>query len=1206
MKKRPPTSQMGELFVFPLEPEEQELSSLDPPDRLERERALDITRSWIVEAPAGSGKTGLLIQRYLKLLGLPEVEQPEQVLAITFTLKAAGEIRERILKQLELASSPGQPQTGFERETRAFALTVLERDRKLGWGLLEHSRRLNIRTIDSVCAEIARSLPILSGSGSLSPSEDASSLYKLAAERTLMQLGRKDAALSNALRLVLLHRDGNLAQVQDLLAEMLSLRDQWARLIPLGPQLQDEAFLDGPVLQQIERTLEEAICIELAKLADIFPSMLLQDLASIAGELGNNPSTNDDASPIRICANVYHAPAKAATDLDHWKAIAHLLLKKDDQWRSRFSRTDLRFEIDKVQAARLKEIVDQLQHRDDLREALKTVRTLPPPKYPEEQWKVAKALFRVLYRALAELQLVFSERGECDFIEPSLLARAALRRDGVAFETAIGTKLQHLLVDEMQDTSTSQYELIQLLTQGWDGHSQTVFLVGDPKQSIYLFRQARVEGFIRTMQQQCLGDLKLGTLRLTANFRSQRRLVEAFNVDFSHIFPHAIEAEHLEEAPYLPANPVRSPSEAVNSIVWHTQVISSGSSRDQKRSFRKRLLRIEAEEVRHIIEQWQSRPLPPDRSTPWKIAVLVRNREHLSRIIAELKHDRTSLPIPFRAVNIEPLAERPEILDLFALTRALLHPADRIAWLAVLRAPWCGLELADLHELIGGNEAQFSDTTIAECILHRSQSLSPEAQERVARVWPVLDSAIKLHSRLPLSEWIERTWRSLGGDAHLIPEQKTNARMYFELLDELEQRGTFSLRQLHTRLKSLFAESLASPGAVDLMTIHGAKGLEWDVVLVPGLERKSRNNRSRLLNWNEMISSNEDAARILLAPIIAKGAASESLNLWLHRIQRSREQAEYKRLFYVACTRAREELHLFASPEQKQNGEILQNYGSLLQAAWPAAESHFVDSHVQSKPLVAPVIPLPISEDSLVLPTLAASDAETNTSLLYRLPLSFAPASRFSTKGTARPAVPAFFPSMFQRPEGSFEARALGNATHLFLELLAQQLATGTIPQDLLEQLSGWSPRILAVVRSFGLSPRDVDRIAKQVHDALLLTLRDPAGLWVLGTHKEGFSERALIAWNEERSSVRLDRIFQAGAEPFAPGSDYLWIVDYKTTQYSGSDREQFFSHEREKYAPQLHAYTRILGNSKDSNRVRLGLYYPMLPGLTWWIPDGE
>src|ERR1700755_1100093 len=136
MKKRPSTQQMGELFDFPVEPEKIELpasppshgAEAQPADHAERMRALDVTRSWIVEAPAGSGKTGLLIQRYLKLLALPEVEEPEQVLAVTFTLKATGEIRERVLEQLERAAAPEDTKNEFERETRALALAVLERD----------------------------------------------------------------------------------------------------------------------------------------------------------------------------------------------------------------------------------------------------------------------------------------------------------------------------------------------------------------------------------------------------------------------------------------------------------------------------------------------------------------------------------------------------------------------------------------------------------------------------------------------------------------------------------------------------------------------------------------------------------------------------------------------------------------------------------------------------------------------------------------------------------------------------------------------------------------------------------------------------------------------------------------------------------------------------------------------------------------------
>ena len=185
--------------------------------------------------------------------------EPEQVLAITFTVKATAEIRERVMAQLESAArrQPLKVRASSSGRRGALAEAVLRRDRALGWGLLENPQRLRVRTIDSVCAEIARSLPVLSGGGGgQAPVDDASPLYREAARRTLMQLGGDDAALNDALRTVLLHRDGNLAECERLLAEMLQLRDQWGELIPLRREELDDAYLDGTVLPRLERTLE--------------------------------------------------------------------------------------------------------------------------------------------------------------------------------------------------------------------------------------------------------------------------------------------------------------------------------------------------------------------------------------------------------------------------------------------------------------------------------------------------------------------------------------------------------------------------------------------------------------------------------------------------------------------------------------------------------------------------------------------------------------------------------------------------------------------------------------------------------------------------------------------------------------------------------------------------------------------------------------
>ncbi len=1193
---------MADLFVVPKgESTRGDAEAERPPDWQERERALDIRWSWIVEAPAGSGKTGLLIQRYLKLLADESVEQPEQVLAITFTVKATSEMRERVMTQLEDAacSDALNGASEFDMETRALAKAVLRRDALLGWGLLEHPRRLKIRTIDSVCGEIAHSLPVLSGSGGgQSPAEDATPMYREAARQTLMQLGGDDAPLDAALRTVLLHRDGSLADCERLLMEMLPLRNQWGELVPLlgRPGMTDE-FLDREVLPQLQKALEQAICDGLSQLSQSVPGGVLQELASLAGEMGHADGYRGAPSPIAIWAGLYDAPQEVAEDLGRWLGLIHLVTTGGNKWRSAFQKNYLMFEVDKDYAARLRGLVDELREHEKVLESIKRVKCLPPPVYPQEQWRVAKALFRVLSRALAELQLVFARRGECDFAEWGLLAQSALRRDGAAddLNEALGMKLQHLLVDEMQDTSTSQYELIELLTRGWDGQSQTVFLVGDPKQSIYLFRQARVERFVRTMQTQMLGDLRLGSLRLTANFRSQRGLVDAFNEDFLLLFPRVGDTADIEDVPYVEAQAVREQSKAgAQSVVWHTHVLPSG---EDAKVDRRKQSRSEAKQVRTIVEQWRQRPLPKGRIEPWKIAVLVRSRNVLGDIVSELK-DEAKGPIPFRAINIEPLGERQEVLDLFALTRALLHPADRVAWFAVLHAPWCGLGLADLHVLAGTDDQEWAERCVEDAIVQRGDLLSEESCSRLMRMWPVLQAAREHRTGLTTAQWLERTWRSLGGDSYLRATEMANARQYLQLLDEVEQQiGAIDIGLLKRRLDRLFAEPATVVGAVDLMTIHGAKGLEWDLVLVPGLEKKEQASRDRLLTWTEIASSHNEAAHIVLAPIAERGEGSKELNAWLKGIGKAREAAERKRLFYVACTRAREELHLFASPKMTAKGEISREHGSLLATAWPAAERHFVTPPPTpgdtAKMFEMALVATPRRRDDDFVGDIAATEAETvRSATIQRLPLNFEPESRFAvTRKLSYGAASA--PAHFERPVGSFEARAFGNAVHAFAEALTKRLANGTSVDSLLHELPEWTPRIAAVLRGDGLPPAAVRQETARVKTGLSNLLQDKEGLWVLGSHEEATSELALTSWGERRSSVRMDRVFRGGAKPLDAGNEYLWVIDYKTATHGREGVDEFLAAEREKYEGQMAAYARMMNDRVEVERLRVGLYYP-------------
>ena len=1223
---------MAELLQFPLFPSEEDDSPQPalPPDHTARQRALDMRHSCIVEAPAGSGKTGLLLQRFLKLLAEGGVAQPEEVLAITFTRKATAELRERILDQLHQAASahPLAPDaSNFARETRALADAVLALDARLGWGLLDQPQRLRIRTIDSVCADIARTLPLLSGSGALQPVDNAAPLYREAARRTLLQLGGPDAALSDALRTVLLHRDANLEDLERLLARMLEQRQQWGELVPLDAASLSDTFLDTTVRPRLESSLAAIISAGLTRAVDAMPAGVLEELTAIAERLGRLPAYNA-ARPhqLPLWAGRPTPPTTHADDLPLWDGLLHLLFTKSGDWRRGFNKSQLNVEASSLDKTALQGIIDSIQ-TDALRAVLLAVRALPPARYPAEQWRVAKALFRLLRHALAELKVLFGETSQCDFAELALAAHQALSGDGLAdLASAPGSRLTHLLVDEMQDTSTSQYNLLELLTRSWDGSSQTLFLVGDPKQSIYLFRQARVERFLRTVRERRLGDVPLEPLQLTANFRSQAALVDGFNETFARIFPASANTapnlgEELE-VPFVHADAIRSAASDTPAIHWHTTILGDGDSRgagSDARRLRARRRRTEALRIREAIQQWCSRPLPPGRSEPWRIAVLTRARHHLTAITTELAGRAGRPPIPYRAVDIDPLSERSEVLDALALTRALLHPADRPAWLAVLRAPWCGLSLTDLLCLTGEGPEADAEATVAELVTSRRDQISPIGRQLLDRAWPILAHAVDTLGRTSLATHVERTWRSLGGDVSLSPEHQANVRTFLTVLRELELTGggRVDLKGLAARLATLYAEPAAVENAVELLTIHNSKGLEFDLVLVPGLERRPMHHQTDLLNWLELEPPDNQAAHILLAPIWQRGDAVDRLNRWLSTVRRERNFAEVRRLLYVACTRAREELHLFAACERSTSSgnQVLQpRSDTLLGAAWPVAGELFARHQpAGSTPAANPdhtVVTLPPADDddALVGLALAAAAEHATAPIVHRLPLTFNPLARFNVPIAQRlshPSASVITPaSSFDRPEGSFGVRAFGNVVHRFLQIISQQLERANDPEALLSELAGWSPRLHAALRGEGLAPSHAQREAPRALTALSNALTDPLGRWILSPHPRAANERSLAT---STGVLRADRLFLAGPAPLAPGDDTIWIVDFKTTEQGSRPRDVFEQEELLKYRPQLERYASIQRQIADGKpNIQLALFYPLVPCLLQWPAGGH
>src|SRR6266542_1388744 len=301
----------------------------------------------------------------------------------------------------------------------------------------------------------------------------------------------------------------------------------------------------------------------------------------------------------------------------------------------------------------------------------------------------------------------------------------------------------------------------------------------------------------------------------------------------------------------------------------------------------------------------------PSGSRPSTIAVLVRARAHLPELVEALR----AAGIPYRAVKTDRLADRPLVRDLEALRSALADLADRTAWLAVLRAPWCGLALADLLELCRND----GRSTVPELLRERGARLSAARQIALARCLPVLEDALVRRGRGSVRALVESTWLGLGGPACLANREQgaRDADAYFALLDEQSQAGSLrDAKNFAVKLRELFAPADPSAGIrVEIMPIHQAKGLEWDVVFLPALERQTRQNDKRLMYWRSRRRGGQEL--LLLGPMEPAGKKmdrkSATIESYLRDLDGDCAREELKRLFYVAATRARDRLYLSAS-----------------------------------------------------------------------------------------------------------------------------------------------------------------------------------------------------------------------------------------------------------------------------------------------------
>lgn len=1132
-----------------------------PQDHAARADALDPTRSFLVQAPAGSGKTELLTDRILALLAT--VNRPEEIVAITFTRKAASEMHARVLSKLRRGLD-APPEAMHERRSWELARAALARNAEQGWHLLEHPARLAIRTIDSFCAGLVRSMPWLSELGGMPDiTDDARSHYEAAARATL------DLADDyEAVRILLKHLDVDVQAAKDAIADMLGQRDQWLPLLRHGSDR-----------EAMEATLAEAIGEDLDALSVAMPCGWAEALCGPARLAAAHLQDGDEDNKLLALLDWTEELPPDAELLDAWRAVAHLLLTGTGSLRKTVNK-NLGFP---AKCAHKEPFVAWLEGADGQAawvRRLHSVRDIPAPHFTDAQWEVLGAQLMTLALAVAQLRLRFADKGEVDFIEIAQRAAAALGSadDPGELLLKLDASIRHLLIDEFQDTSQTQLDLLRTLTSGWQaGDGRSLFLVGDPMQSIYRFRKAEV-GLFLEVADIGVGELQPDFLNLTDNFRSQAGIVDWVNRSFVELLPKRSDAGAGAIA-YSPSTAFHEalPDPAVR---FHPAWSREGAAPPE-------------EQAEDIAVELVRQALIDHKGARHPVAVLVRARSHLGNLTRRLAQEG----IRCRAVDLVPLALRPVVADLVQLVRALSHPADRLAWLSVLRAPYCGLTLVSLQRLFGDDHITPVPVLLERALRIVPQTApvtadaapqgslfdaapaepeSPSAQAllgadefaRLRQVAAVLLDKRNASGAMPFAAWVESLWRRLGGPGLYAGLSVANdAESLFQLVERLAPHGSIDVAALDAGISRLFAAPDAADeeeGAVEIMTMHKSKGLQFETVILYGLHRAPRGDQAPLVRFEQ------SGGRVLFGPVKPRAETeADPVSRYLGAREARRASYEIDRLLYVAATRARKRLHLVGhvSIDEASGQPKAPPSASLLGRLWPCLPT-----------------PVPPALDGAAVPETADAPEWQGEPLRRVDSAGLAQLSRLADVTVS----PGFATAMRgawgdsgEHPAWQLEAgydAAIGTLAHAWLARIGQDGVQAWPADTLALRL----PAMRRQLTRAGIPASQADAASEAVLETLQATLADERGLWLLSQS------------GARREWPLIDAAGKVSVIDLALSTEDGWlIVDYKTGRpHPGESPAAFATRMRQRHGEQLLRYCTQV-TALDGRSARAALYFP-------------
>jgi len=1061
-------------------------------DSDQRRQATNPRQSFIVQAPAGSGKTEILSQRYLRLLAT--VNAPEQIIALTFTRKAANEMRERILRALQNTANGAQATSVHQQQTYSYAAEALARDQSLHWQLLQNPGRLRIFTIDSLCQQLTQAIPLQEKQIPYASISDKPQQHYMAAARACLDYAINHHQYHQPLKLLLKHVDNLQDKLLSLMGDLLARRDQWLLL------LHDARLQEKELCEQALSSIEQH---ELLRFVHCVPDDCRQQLPALARQLACIEA-NPASARYALCD--WHDFSQLDRPLAD--SLAALLLTSQNTLRKSFDHhvglkkgTCDDKEYHQLKSAS-KDLLSKLESTPDFLDALLQVKNLPAPHYDPKQWDVLQALFTFLPLLTAHLHLVFSEHNEVDFSAISQQAIQALGDDESPTDLALylDNQIHHLLVDEFQDTSMQQFELLSKLVHGWQpDDGRTLFVVGDPMQSIYRFRAAEV-GLFLLAKQQGIGPIKLNSLELSCNFRSTATIIEWVNHQFTAIFPQTDDIES-------------------GAVSFHPSAITQAA--DSSSYVKAYQFANNAQEAQALVDiaQTELEAHPDDN-----IAILVRSRGQLIDIMRVLR----SQQIPCQGIEIDLLTKLPHLRDVWSLTQLLLMPANRLAWLAFLRSPWCGLSLTDVHCIANVDKKKSIYLALAQ--VEKITGLSEGGQTRARFVFNVIQQALACRHQQPLVAWISDCLHQLHLQHILTSSEQDDLEQFWLLLEQFAQDGQLvDLQLFKSELNKLYSKKV-TPSRLQVMTIHKSKGLEFDCVILPGLNAKPARMDTPLLRWLKLPGQHGEL--LLLSPMKAAEDEHCALYDYIGKLDAQKNSYEQQRLLYVAVTRAKKRLYLF-------DNRIKTSQGTL---RYLLRNQEFIEPEE-----------LPLAEEQ-----------STSLPALYHLPLDFYHQSA------------ELIPSAFTGPPLAVSdpaPRLLGIVAHELLQWMCNVHPTSfdQVPWELAKNR----------LRSLGFTPSEHETALARLKKQLLNLFTHPVGPWLIKAHEQERNEYELLLDTPDGLATRIiDRTFC--------DQGIRWVIDFKTgredEQTQASYRQQVNDYARllsSRFVEPIHCGLYYLGSGQ-------------------------